>query len=167
MSCYGSDFTDDDLDDEPRQARVVWRTAPAQKAAPQASTSASRLSTTPKAKRTTKTAGLASPSASGSTQGEPALREAKKNRVQKKKKTPFARAVAPRHEEPMDTTTLRLVSQLAMKVQARSQPVRPAPTTAATSKVERARSWHETRPVGDGPKSRTTAGRQGDRSTSL
>ncbi|GAA5899705.1 uncharacterized protein JCM6883_005964 [Sporobolomyces salmoneus] len=110
MSLSDSDYSDEEV----QQARVVWRTGPTQKVIPrpppvQASTNSPyrvHSDATPKSKRTTKSAGLASPSAPSSS-GEPAQRDAKKTKGRRKKRV--TSSMPQRHEEPMDQTTLRLV----------------------------------------------------------
>jgi hypothetical protein len=123
MSSCHSDSSDSENGED---VRVVWRTGPTQKAPTrpfsQGPTASHRFhfESTPKSKRSTKTAGLPSPSAPGSS-GEPPRRETKKTKKKGKLKKRGCLAAGV-DEGPMDQKTLQLVSQLAMKVQARSQP---------------------------------------------
>ncbi|GAA5981696.1 hypothetical protein JCM5350_000458 [Sporobolomyces pararoseus] len=122
--------------------RVVWRTGPTQ-------TTTTSIST-PSFKRNTKKAGLSSPSsisvlAQGDEQPRP-LREQKKVKIKKhKKKKCITRQGSnnnPGQEvPPMDQKTLQLVSQLAMKVHARSQPnITNTTTTTSSRRVTSSRS---------------------------
>ncbi|GAA5943949.1 uncharacterized protein JCM15063_006124, partial [Sporobolomyces koalae] len=108
------------------EIRVVWRTGPTQGKSSHQSPRGARTKThqvsigaTPKPKRSTTSAGLASPTASGASEGSvlQPQRVAKKNRRKTRGPVNTGNRDAPL---PMDQNTLHLVSQLALKVQARS-----------------------------------------------
>lgn len=125
-----------DEDNEDDEIRVIWKTGPTQKPRsrppPRPSTSIDSpqldCNSTPKPKRSTTTAGLPSPSAPLSSSDRP-HRVTKQQK--KKKRACFA---SKKQEVPMDASTLQLVSQLAMKVQARLQPGYETPLASTSGR---------------------------------
>lgn len=131
--------SDEDNEDDD-EIRVIWKTGPTQRprtrppAPPQPRPSTSTDSprtdcnSTPKPKRSTTLAGFPSPSAISSSSERP-------QRVAKQKKTKRRACFASKKQEvPMDASTLQLVSQLAMKMQARSQPGYETPLSSTSER---------------------------------
>ncbi|GJN93125.1 hypothetical protein Rhopal_006170-T1 [Rhodotorula paludigena] len=110
----------------PRRRPSQRSGAPSPSLGPQAPAAASA---TPKPKRTTTAAALPSPSGSAAGGSTRALR-------QRKKRKPGRRGAAEPSSQPLDARTLEMVSQLAMKVNARAAGI-VSPAVGKTSSTSR------------------------------
>ncbi|GAA5890761.1 hypothetical protein JCM16303_000196 [Sporobolomyces ruberrimus] len=152
--------SEEETDDE---IRVVWRTGPPAPLSsrryprpPTASHNPELIHMTPPArfKRPPAIAALVSPSAPGSHSERPE-RERKKVKSRRRRRGCLSSSAA---EVPMDQTTLRLVSQLASKVQARSQSVGPVSSVPGKD-APRVATASTTPGVGRSPKPRHRQGK--------